>query len=104
MIVMGSRYSGIDAAAYVTADGRTIAYLRRRFVPPPERFALLQEHVVRDGDRPDLLAYQYLGDPEQYWRIADANAVFWPEELTDEPARLVRITLPEGIPGTPTNA
>jgi hypothetical protein len=104
MIVMGSRYSGIDAAAYVTADGRTIAYLRRRFVSPPERFALLQEHVVRDGDRPDLLAYQYLGDPEQYWRIADANAVFWPEELTDLPARLVRITLPEGIPGTPANA
>jgi hypothetical protein len=104
MIGLGSRYGGIDTATYTTADGRTIAYLRRRFVPPPENFALLQEHLVRGGDRPDLLGYQYLGDPEQYWRIADANAVFWPEELTDEPDRRVRITLPEGIPGTPANA
>ncbi len=104
MIGLGSRYASIEVAAYVTADGRTVAYLRRRFIPPPERFALLQEHVVGDGDRPDLLAYQYLGDPEQYWRIADANAVFWPEELTDEPGVRLRITLPEGIPGTPANA
>jgi len=104
MIGLGSRYADVEAAAYPAADGRTIAYLRRRFVPPPERFALLQEHVVRDGDRPDLLAYQYLGDPEQYWRIADPNAVFWPEELTDEPGQRVRITLPEGIPGTSPNA
>jgi hypothetical protein len=104
VIGLGSRYTGIEVAAYTAADGRTIAYLRRRFVPPPERFALLQEHSVRDSDRPDLLAQQYLGDPEQYWRIADANAVFWPEELTDDPGRLVRITLPEGIPGTPADA
>jgi hypothetical protein len=33
-----SRYHGIDTAIKETADGKTIIYLRRRFVPPPERF------------------------------------------------------------------
>ncbi len=104
MIGMGSRYAGIPVAEHTTADGRTIAYLRRRLLAPLERFALLQEHVARDGDRPDLLAHHYLGDPEQFWRIADANPVFSPNDMTDSPGRHVRITLPEGIPGTPTDA
>ena len=42
-----SRYYGLDTATLETADGRTIIYLRRRFCPPPERFALLQEHMWR---------------------------------------------------------
>jgi hypothetical protein len=104
VIGMGSRYTGTDVATLTMVDGRTVAYLRRRFVPPPERFALLTLHRVRNGDRPDLLAHEYLGDPEQFWRIADANAVILPDELTDEPGRLVRITLPEGILGTPADA
>ena len=96
-----SRYHGIDTATLQTTDGRTIVYLRRRFVPPPERFILLQEHVVAEGERLDILAAHYLGDPEQFWRIADANAALRPEELTEIPGRRLRITLPEGIPGAP---
>jgi hypothetical protein len=96
-----SRYYGLDTATLSTADGRTIVFLRRRFVPPPERFALLQEHTVSQGDRVDNLAAQYLGDPEQFWRLCDANAAMHPEELTDTVGRTLRITLPEGIPGAP---
>lgn len=104
MTSFGSRYEGVPTAAHRTADGRTVTHLCRRFIAAPERFALLAEHTVADGDRPDLLAYHYLGDAEQYWRITDANAVLAPEELTDEPGRRVRITLPVGVPGTPTDA
>jgi hypothetical protein len=96
-----SRYHGIDTATLETSDGRTIVYLRRRFVPPPERFALLQEHTVVQGDRLDNLTAQYLGDPEQFWRLCDANAAMRPEELTETIGRRLRITLPEGIPGPP---
>lgn len=96
-----SRYHGIDTATLVMADGHMVVYLRRRFVPPPERFALLQEHSVSQGDRLDILAAQYLGDPEQFWRMCDANAAMHPEELTDSIGRTLRITLPEGIPGAP---
>lgn len=93
-----SRYHGIDTATLETADGRTIVYVRRRFVPPPERFALLQEHLVAQGDRLDNLAARYLGDPEQFWRLCDANGAMRPEELTEFVGRKLRITLPEGIP------
>jgi hypothetical protein len=94
-----SRYHGLDTATLETPDGRTIVYLRRRFVPPPERFALLQEHTVVEGDRLDNITARYLGDPEQFWRICDANAALRPDDLTGSAGRKVRITLPEGIPG-----
>ncbi|HEY1345685.1 MAG TPA: LysM domain-containing protein [Streptosporangiaceae bacterium] len=94
-----SRYSGVETATLSTKDGRTLAYLRRRFIPPPDRFQLLVEHVVSDGDRLDLIAANYLGDPEQFWRLCDANAVMDPEELTAKVGQVIRITLPEGVQG-----
>jgi hypothetical protein len=97
---ISSRYHGI-ATAIIRSEDQSIAYLRRRFVPPPERFTLLQEHAVVEGDRLDTLTAQYLGDPEQFWRICDANGAIRPEELTDTVSRRLRITLPEGIPGVP---
>jgi hypothetical protein len=96
-----SRYAGI-ATATLEADGKTVVYLKRRFVPPPARFVLLQLHTVRQGDRLDNIANTYLGDPLAFWRICDANNAFRPQELTDTPGRQLRITLPEGIrPPTP---
>jgi hypothetical protein len=70
-------------------------------VPPPERFALLQEHVVTQGERLDNITARYLDDPEQFWRICDANRALRPDELTETVGRRLRITLPEGIPGMP---
>ncbi len=96
-----SRYYGIETATIEAADGRILVYLRRRFVPPPERFALLLVHRVAAPERLDTIAATYLGDPEAFWRVADANAALRPEELTETPGRELRITLPEGIPATP---
>ena len=94
-----SRYRDVDVATLSTAEGRRIAYLRRRFVPPSESFSLLREHVVRAGERLDQVAATEIGDPEHFWRVADANGAMAPEELTDAPGRRLRITLPAGIPG-----
>jgi hypothetical protein len=94
-----SRYHGIDIATLERADGKKTVYLRRRFIPPPERFTLLREHTVSQGDRLDNLAAHYIGDPEQFWRLCDANVAMQPDELTETPGRTIRITLPEGIPG-----
>jgi hypothetical protein len=96
-----SRYSGIETATLETAEGRVIIFLRRRFLPQPERFALLQEHVVLQGERLDNITAKYLGDPEQFWRVCDANGAMRPDELTETVGRRLRITLPEGIPGIP---
>jgi hypothetical protein len=98
---MTSRYFNFETATLVLPDGRHIAYLRRRFVPPPERFALLQEHVVSDGERPDTVAARFFGDPEAFWRLADANRAMQPDELTATLGRRLRITLPDGVPGMP---
>lgn len=98
-----SRYYGLATTAMTQPDGRVVAYLTRRFVPSPDRFALLQEHLVTQGERPDTIAAQYLGDPIAFWRLCDANGVMRPEELTETSGRRIRVTLPEGIPG-PSNA
>jgi hypothetical protein len=95
----GSRYHDVEVATLELPDGRRIAYVRRRFVPAAASFALLREHVVRSGERLDIIAALQLGDPEQFWRIADANGAIAPEQLTDEPGRRLRITLPAGVPG-----
>jgi hypothetical protein len=95
-----SRYYGIATKTLETPDGSKIVYLNRRFVPPPERFELLQEHVVTQSERLDNITAKYLGDPEQFWRVCDANGTVNPAEL-EEMGRRIRITLPEGIPGTP---
>ena len=94
-----SRYSGTPTASLETADGQVVAYLRRRFVPPADRFALLHEHTVTQGDRPDTLAAKLIGDPELFWQLCDSNTAMQPDELADIPGRRLRVTLPEGIPG-----
>ena len=94
-----SRYHGLDTLQWTGADSVVISYVRRRFVPPPENFATLQEHRVAEGDRLDNLAAKYLGDSQQYWRLCDGNGAIRPNELTETIGDNLRITLPEGVSG-----
>lgn len=96
-----SRYAGIDTGTLSSPQGKTIIYLLRRFLPPAERFQLLQEHTVTQGERLDNITAQYMGDPTLFWRLCDSNNAMRPEELTETIGRRLRITLPEGIPGAP---
>lgn len=101
MLSPASRYYGIPTASFERSSDRTVIYLRRRFLPQPDRFVLIQEHVVALGDRLDNIAAHYLDDAEQFWRIADANSAMNPSDLVEPVGRRLRITLPEGMPGTP---
>lgn len=94
-----SRYAPTPTATLVRVDGTPVTYLTRRFVPAPENFALLQWHQVAQNERLDNITARYLGDPEQFWRLCDANRALRPEELTETIGKQLRITLPEGIPG-----
>lgn len=94
-----SRYHGIETATFQNDPDERITYLSRRFVPQSDRFDLLQEHVVNEGERLDNLTSQYYNDPEQFWKICDANGVLRPNELVETIGNKIRITLPEGIPG-----
>jgi hypothetical protein len=93
-----SRYYEIETVKMTVRNSRgeprIVSYKRRRFVPSGATMTTLAEHTVAQGDRLDNLAARYVGDPEQFWRICDANNVLRPEELTKEVGRAVRIGLP----------
>jgi len=95
---LNSRYRGVDTAT-VESAGQPIAYIRRRFIPSPDGSTPIQEHTVKQGDRLDNLAAQFLGDAELFWRLCDANGAMRPEEL-EKPATVLRIALPQGLPGS----
>jgi hypothetical protein len=95
----GSRYHGLPTAQLALPDGRRAVFVTRRFLPPTEGFAVLHSHSVVAGDRLDNLAARYLGDPEQAWRICDANGAMSPEALVATVGASIDITLPEGVPG-----
>ena len=94
-----SRYQNISTAKLEQSDGTQVVYLRRRFTSQPETFHVVREHVVVAGDRIDNLSALHLADPEQYWRICDANRAMRPAELTEQIGRRLCITMPEGVPG-----
>ncbi len=93
-----SRYSGVSLALLQLRPGETgVVYVRRRFIPAPGTLAIAARHVVAALDRPDLLGAKYLGDALLYWRIADANTVVDPHELTDALGRRLDIPLAPGM-------
>ena len=98
-----SRYYGSKTLTYVTPAGETIAYLARRIVPQPgpPNFATIAQHAVRQGDRLDLIAAKYLGDPLIFWLICDANGAIEPNDLIATAGRVLNITTPQGVPGAP---
>jgi hypothetical protein len=94
-----SRYYSVETAVHDSPAGEPVRYLLRRFAPQPDRFTTVQEHEVVKDERLDNITARYLGDPEQFWQVCDANRALRPEELTDEVGRRLRITMPEGLPG-----
>ena len=92
MFFRGSRYEHVADAEIEAPDGRVIRYKRVRFVSAVDGTL---GYVVRDGDRPDLAAYRTLGDPEQFWRLCDANRVMRPVDLTAVPGRRIRAPGPQ---------
>ncbi len=98
MFPVTSRYYTIEIATLQTSDGRTVSYLRRRFLPSGTTAIALAEYTVVQGDRLDNVTARYLGDPEQFWQVCDANNAIRPDDLTDESQighRLI-IPLPQG--------
>ena len=91
-----SRYWSIETAVWTGGTGDPIAYKRRRLLPQPESMQQLAIWPVEAGDRFDLLTARTLGDPQAFWRIADANRAMDPVEL-ETPGR--RLVIPMPRPG-----
>lgn len=88
MFFRGSRYEHVETKEHVADDGRVIRFKALRHLPDTPG---LTGHVVDDGERIDHVAFQELGDPERFWRIADANVVVDPRDLVAEPGRVIDI-------------
>ena len=95
MFAHTSRYYHLETINLTLANGRVVAYKRRRFLPQGEDMPLLAEVTVTQGDRLDMITARLLGDPEQFWRICDANNAMNPAELTAEIGRTLRVSVPQ---------
>jgi hypothetical protein len=94
-----SRYASVGITRATGKDGQTHAYFLRRFVPAPERFATLRQYRLTAEERPDQISARALGDPEMWWRLADANGAVSPSDLRGPVGRLLRVTAQEDLPG-----
>jgi nucleoid-associated protein YgaU len=90
-----SRYTNLETATVTLPDGRVERYVRRRFLPDGSAMPVFVEVTVTQGDRIDVIAAKTLGDPEQYWRLCDANNAMDPAALTDMIGETVRVPIPQ---------
>ena len=93
-----SRYQEVETVKMTVQNSRgeprIVSYKRRRFLPSGTAMTTLAEHTVVQGDRLDNLAARYVGDPEQFWRICDANGAMHPKEMTTEVGRWLVVEMP----------
>jgi hypothetical protein len=91
MFAQGSRYAQVQTAIYTDRAGGQHPYVLLRAFPPaaPTR----QLYSVASGDRLDLIAYRFFGDPLQFWRLCDANDELRPEDL-EQAGHEIRVPLP----------
>ncbi|MDI6104121.1 hypothetical protein QLQ12_36570 [Actinoplanes sp. NEAU-A12] len=75
-----SRYRDVPVYQVPDHRGRTVSVVA---VPPPPEQAVAGVHLLRQGERPDHLAAQYLDDPAGFWRLAEANDAMQAEWLTE---------------------
>lgn len=90
-----SRYKSVGTAIWRSPEGKTVHYRLRRFLPDDMQVHILAEVTVRDGQRLDQIAAAQLGNPLQWWRIADANRAMDPFELTSESGRVLIVPVPK---------
>jgi hypothetical protein len=75
-----SRYKNLQAYEVKDRRGRNVTFVG---IPPAPDQAPMGRHLMKQGQRLDHLAKQYLDDPAGYWRICEINGVMLPEELSE---------------------
>lgn len=75
-----SRYRDVETYQMVDRRGRVIAVVA---TPPPSEESLLGYHVLKEGQRLDLLAHRYLENATGFWRICELNESMLAESLTE---------------------
>ena len=96
-----SRYFNLKNITYIKKgekeddyDTHIIVYKERRFIPQIKQMITLQDVTVMAGERLDNLTFRTIGDPEQFWRICDANGAMHPLEMMKEAGKVLHIGVP----------
>lgn len=89
-----SRYFAVAIRQRVAADGAVETFVGRRIIPATARYRALDHYRTQTNDRIDGVANRFYGDPEQYWRICDANGEAEPARVTEPDGRLLLIPMP----------
>jgi len=76
-----SRYVALQTYTVRDHRGREVAVVP---VPLPPIQTLLGIHLLRQGERLDLLAQEYLENEAGFWRICELNDVMLAEALTEQ--------------------
>jgi hypothetical protein len=90
-----SRYYNLPKSIYTTPNGNEVIYISRRFLPDAAKMTVIAEHAVTQGDRLDNITARYLGDPQQFWRVVDANNAMHPDDLITDIGLRLRIPYPQ---------
>ena len=91
MFSSSSRYAPMSIYSVVRPD-RTIVQAVKSPLPGPALVAGYHRRLA--GQRQDSIAYNYLGDATQFWRLCDANDAMVPDLLGS--ADLVGVPLGKG--------
>ena len=76
-----SRYFSLKTYTVKDHRGRQVAVVP---VPPHPNQDTLGTHVLRQGERVDLLAAKYLDNAAGFWRICELNDAMLAETLTEQ--------------------
>ncbi len=87
MFFKGSRYERVKD--YVATDARGNRNRVKGIRRIPQQPKKATTYIVKEGDRLDLLAYTYYGDPTKFWLICDANQAMFPYELLVPGKRII---------------
>ena len=82
MFTPNSRYFRQTTYTATTADGSQIVAVT---LPLPQQPARAGFHQSRTGERLDLVAARFLGDPTRFWLLCDANNTPVPDALAGRP-------------------
>jgi len=86
-----SRYYDLPDHDWVGPDGRRVTYKSRRFLPREREMRLGGTTGVGQSERLDLVAFRILRQPDQFWRLCDANEAMNPFDLTEPSGQVIRV-------------
>ena len=84
-----SRYYELPDRVWVDPDGREVTYKSRRFLPREVRLG--GKTAVAQSERLDLVAFRILRQPDQFWRLCDANDAMSPFDLVEPSGQVLRV-------------